>query len=158
LNDEHEGSASANSGETARQALGRARDHARNAAAETVAALRALLDAAALGFTQESADQHRALATLAGALDELRERLTSDSTDVSSLILEALNSEIRRWEERSQDDPDSRAVLRAFLGMREILWEFGVRAEAAETQRAREPESAPGSERRKRVQRIEVER
>jgi hypothetical protein len=161
LSDEGKRSGNPDSGESAREALARARDHARNAAAETIAALRALLDAAALGVTQESAEHHRALATLALALDELRDRLSSDNTDVSSLILDALNSEIRRWEERSQEDPDARAVLRAFLGMREILWEFGVRTEAnsasapsAGATTRHEPKPA----RRKRVQRVEVER
>ena len=161
MSDEGEARGNADAGETARQALIRARGHARNAAAETIAALRALLDAAALGITQESAEQHRALATLARALDDLRERLSSDSSDVSALILDALNGEIRRWEERSQDDPDSRAVLRAFLGMREILWEFGVRAEARPargTEAGGTSPRDPKPARRKRVQRVEVER
>ena len=42
-------------------------------------------------------------------------------------IAEALDIEIARWEKRARDDLDARAVLRAFLGLREILWEFGVR-------------------------------
>ena len=161
MSDAGKQSGNPHSGESALEALARARDHARNAAAETIAALRALLDAAALGITQESAEHHRALATLARALDELRGRLGSDNTDVSSLILDALNGEIRRWEERSQDDPDARAVLRAFLGMREILWEFGVRSDSSAASatsaggaQRRDPKPAP----RKRVQRVEVER
>lgn len=43
-------------------------------------------------------------------------------------LYRALEAEILRWETRSKTDPDARPVLRAFLGLREILWEFGVRA------------------------------
>lgn len=43
-------------------------------------------------------------------------------------LFRALEAEILRWETRSKTDPDARPVLRAFLGLREILWEFGVRA------------------------------
>jgi hypothetical protein len=147
-------------GESPAEALARARKHARNAASESLAALRALLDAAALGLSSEPAEQHRVLATLARALDDLSERLSTGNTDVSSLILDALNSEIRRWEGRSQDEPEARAVLRAFLGMREILWELGIRSSGAQEPSSRSRADDPPAPRDKppRVQRVEVQR
>jgi hypothetical protein len=151
-------------GESPGDALVRAREHARNAAAESVAALRALLDAAALGIAAVPAEQHHRLATLARLLDDLSARLSRDhtaaNTDVSSLILDALDAEIKRWEARSQDDSDSRAVLRAFLGMREILWEFGIRSPAPTPRpESRDDSKAPATRRRRppRVQRVEVQ-
>lgn len=160
---------SADLGESPAEALSRAREHARNAASEAVRSLRALLDAAALGISAQPAEHHRIFASLAGTLDGLAERFSSGNIatpDVSSVILEALNAEIARWEARSQDDADSRAVLRAFLGMREILWEFGIRApgpakSATEDDTARDPATPrdPKTPRRKppRVQRVEVQ-
>ena len=149
------------SGETAAEALGRARDHARTAAAESVAALRALLDAAALGVSSVPAEQHHLLSTLARMLDDLSDRFASTNTDVSASILAALDAEIARWEARSQDDPDSRAVLRAFLGLREILWEFGIRSSgpAAPTPSEGSPAARQRSKPQKkpRVQRVEVQ-
>ncbi|MGH7286571.1 MAG: hypothetical protein ACREI8_00945, partial [Myxococcota bacterium] len=62
---------------------------------------------------------------------------------------------IARWEERARQDGEARAVLRAFLGVRELLWEFGIR-------RPDEP-AAPRAERRAakrggpRVQRVRVQ-
>jgi hypothetical protein len=47
-------------------------------------------------------------------------------------IAEALDAEIARWEERAKHDADARSVLRAFLGLREVLWELGVRASFAQ--------------------------
>jgi hypothetical protein len=75
-------------------------------------------------------------------------------------IAEALDAEIARWELRAQDDADARAVLRAFLGMRELLWEFGVRRSQAggpprEDEAIHRP--APARRARPRVQRVRVE-
>ena len=81
-------------------------------------------------------------------------------------IIEALDAEIARWEARSRDDADARAVLRAFLGLREILWEFGMRPADAERPppSGPSPESRPGRGRpgarnpaRARVQRVRVQ-
>ena len=168
-----------------KEALERARRHGRAAAAEGMAAVRALLDAASLGISGEPSDSHAGLASLARGLDELAASLGGESSDRSSpmveAILDALDSEIRRWEMRSAGDMEARAVLRAFLGVREILWEFGLRRSAeggaeppgqhsAETdeptpRRAARPAARsrmhadPKSPRRsrRRVQRVEVE-
>jgi hypothetical protein len=126
--------------ETAGEALARAREHGRAAVAEALAALRALLDAAALAGTGVPAADHRGLAAAARWLDGLDARAGSPSLLVS--VAEALDAEIARWEERAQDDPDARAVLRAFLGLRELLWEFGLRPPARARPRRREAEPA----------------
>jgi len=70
----------------------------------------------------------------------------------------ALDAEIARWEKRAAADGDARAVLRAFLGLRELLWEVGVRPRP-------EPAAPPAARGRKagpdrpqgRVQRVHVE-
>ena len=48
--------------------------------------------------------------------------------DVGALILDALETEIARWESLSRQDEEARSVLRAFLGLREFLWEMGIRS------------------------------
>ena len=112
------------------EALARARKHGRRAAAETAAALRALLDAAAIVTTGEPGDR-TAFGPLAVGLTQLQEWIDPESTRDGGAVLaalhDALDQEIGRWEERSRSDPDARAVLRAFLGVRELLWEVGVR-------------------------------
>jgi hypothetical protein len=117
--------------ETAGEALERARTHARSAAAETLASLHALLDAAALAASGQPSEFHGLLGPLAKLLEGLAERLGHQGEPVGAPILEAvteaLDAEIARWEDRAREDPESRAVLRAFLGLRELLWEFGVR-------------------------------
>ena len=117
--------------ETAGEALERARAHARSAAAEALASLHALLDAAALAASGQPSEFHGLLGPLAKLLEGLAERLGHQGEPVGAPILEAvteaLDAEIARWEDRAQEDPEARAVLRAFLGLREVLWEFGVR-------------------------------
>ncbi|MCP3982792.1 MAG: hypothetical protein GY723_00290 [bacterium] len=112
------------------EALEQARFHAQSAAAESAAALAALLDAATLAATGRAAHETPA-AGLGHGLDALRRWVEPDSVrDGASLlraVANALDVEIRRWEERSQSEPDARSVLRAFLGLRELLWELGVR-------------------------------
>jgi len=66
----------------------------------------------------------------------------------------ALDAEIARWEARAAQDPDARAVLRAFLGVRELLWELGVRPSTS-SQPTPAPEKAAA--RRKRVERVPVQ-
>jgi hypothetical protein len=113
------------------EALDRARQHTRQALAEAIAAGRALLDATSLGLSGEPAGEHRLVADLARALDQASEALSSKdgpfSPGAMHVVLDALDAEIERWEQRSRDDDDARAVLRAFLGLREILWELGLR-------------------------------
>jgi hypothetical protein len=124
-----------------REALLRARRHARQAAAETLAALRALLDALALAAAGAPAEAQRALRPFARLLDGLGADLAAGAGGADSLLAAvagALDAEIARWEARARDDADARAVLRAFLGLREILWELGVRPAPAG------PAGAPG--------------
>jgi hypothetical protein len=130
--------------ESAGEALARARAHARAALAEALAALRALLDAAALGATGVPAADHRGLSGAARLLEGLAADLDARGGGSASLlasVAEALDAEIARWEARAEDDPDARAVLRAFLGLRELLWEFGMRPRARA--RPRRSEAAP---------------
>ncbi len=147
--------------ETPAQALERAGRHARVAAAESVAALEALLDAACLAAAGEPG--RRALPPVAAALAELRRLLAEPGAPggdrLIAALLEAIEGEIARWEQRGGEDPDARAVLRAFLGMREILWEIGVRApRQGEPSSRRKPPREPRPRPRKtRLQRVKVE-
>ncbi len=133
---------------TVDDAIGMALSHGRAALAEALLAARAFLDAASIALFGEpaalapeaagrSSDARLALATLARGIDELVELAGSGSQNhpdvVLRAVLDALDREIKRWEVRSQTDPDARAVLRAFLGLREILWEFGVRPPESHT-------------------------
>jgi len=126
--------------ETVEDALRRARAHGRLAAAESVAALSALIDAGALsaGPLQEEG----ALATLRETLDRVRMWLDPeggrDAVSVLESVSAALDEEVERWEEKSREDPDARAILRAFLAVREVIWEFSARSAPA----ANAPESA----------------
>jgi hypothetical protein len=116
--------------ETVGQALERARGHGRAAAAELLATVRALLDAASIAAGGRTSSDSRALAPLAQLLKELEKGLSGDAAEgphVLDAVAGALDAEIARWESRARDDPEARAVLRAFLGVREILWEFGIR-------------------------------
>ena len=79
----------------------------------------------------EPARAHRLFAPLAGLLEGLEADLGATPDDASQPLLasiaDALDAEIARWEALAEADSDARAVLRAFLGLRELLWEFGVR-------------------------------
>ena len=138
---------------TVQEALVRARRHARASLAEAVAAVRALLDAAALATAGVPSDEQRRLSGLAATLDALAAQLAPDGAGegppLLAAVYEALDDEIERWEERSREDADARPVLRAFLGLREILWELGVRP----TQPGAPAEPPRGA----RVQRVPVE-
>ncbi len=116
---------------TLEEALARAREHGRLALAETLTAIQALLDAAALARSGRPLRAHHQLAPLARVIERLASDLAQRGGDspepLLASIAEALDIEIARWEKRAGDDSDARAVLRAFLGLREILWEFGVR-------------------------------
>jgi hypothetical protein len=148
-------------------ALRRAATHARNALAETIAACRALLDAVSLVTARGPAEERVGFATLAGLLDELEGRIGRHETasqeftaPLVAALAESLDAEIARWERRAARDPDARAVLRAFLGLRELLWELGVRTDAARDDEGGpddhplEPRAATGPA--PRVQRIRV--
>jgi len=144
------------------EALQQALAHARDAASEGLLAARSLLDAACIALYREPAalsveeartridvsDARLALAAMARGLDELASRVRAGVTmpasdGVMQAILDALDAEIGRWEQRSRQDSDARGVLRAFLGLREILWEFGVRPGEEGARRERRADPGP---------------
>jgi hypothetical protein len=143
--------------------LARALGHARVAAGEAALAARALLDAASLGTTGVPAEGHeslrgalRWLETLAANAGESEGRRWLDALGA------ALDAEIARWESRSRTDPEARGVVRAFLGLRELLWELGLRgappAPPAETkQRAPRPRPKPRRSAARRLERVPIE-
>jgi hypothetical protein len=146
--------------ESVQGALARAGRHARSAAAEAILAARALLDAAALLQRGAPAETSPALAQIAVWLERLAAGIAPDGAadaDLTRALAEALDAEISRWEERARDDADARAVLRAFLGVRELLWELGVRPAPAGS--ADEPSAPPRRPRSRgrRVQRVPVQ-
>jgi hypothetical protein len=137
------------------RALARARRHAKNAAGEALEAMRALLDATALAVSGDSPSA----SPLFGSLDRWIARASRSlaegglSDGLAAEIAAALDQEIARWEQRAQHDDDARPVLRAFLGLREVLWELGVRT-PREGARATAADSAS---RPRRVQRVAVQ-
>ncbi len=118
---------------TVEEALERARLHGQTAAAELAAALSALLDAGALMASGKVASE-TAAGPLHAGLAEIRRMIEPerirDGESLLRVVAESLDAEISRWEQRSQEEPEGRAVLRAFLGVRELLWELGVRSGA----------------------------
>ena len=160
----------AETAETASEAVARAQRHATAAIAEALAAVGALLDASSLALSGEAAKSNALLGPMARILEGLRAEFNEGKTssDVAALlrsIAEALDAEIARWEARAKTDPEARAVLRAFLGLRELLWEFGIRrkSDADESReaskRAARKKGRSTSARRKppRVQRVTIE-
>lgn len=154
-----------------REALARARCHAKNAVAEALAALGALLDAASLAATGVPADVHPMFAGSARRVRAWSRALAEEGAlggELGAALADALDAEIGRWEERARHDADARAVLRAFLGLREILWELGVRPapHGDETPHGDGPDDdapdegprdAAGGRRRRRVERVPVQ-
>ena len=109
-----------------------ARLHARRAAAESAAALRALLDAATLAAQGEPAVGGPPRAARGGArahrgVAAPRRRAQSGDAVLRALA-DGLDAEIARWEAKSREDPEARSVLRAFLAVREVLCELGSRS------------------------------
>jgi len=155
---------------TVAEALNRARLHGRAAAAESFAAVRALIDAAALSSGGGASDASRLLGPIAKLFESLGNDLGANAIDGSARVLEsiasAIDDEIAVWEERARTDTEARTVLRAFLGLREVLWEFGVRRASPQPERqatsrsrsgaARTRTRTPGSN-RPRVQRVPVQ-
>jgi hypothetical protein len=129
---------------TAAEALAEARRHGQRAAAESALALRALLDAATLAARGEPASSGR-LAPLAEALERASAWLGEGGGDRSGdavlrALADGLDAEIARWEAKSREDPEARSVLRAFLAVREVLFEMSTRFGSP---RESEPESEP---------------
>jgi len=123
-------------------ALARAQRHGRAAAAEGLAAVQALIEAASLATRGRPSEASRLLGPIAKLLEGLSRDLGREGGGPTSPILEAIaaavDDEIAVWQERARDDTEARTVLRAFLGLREVLWEIGIR------RRAGAPESPPG--------------
>lgn len=138
------------------EALERARTHARAAAAEGIEALRALLDVGSLSTSGVPADSHRVLARVSTLLEDLAASLgtpnSNRDTSLGRALADAIDIEIARWEARAGDDAEARAVLRAFLGLRELLWEVGVRPTRNAPARAGTPVHKRGSHERARAQ------
>ena len=132
---------------TVEEALARASVHGRAAAAEAAAALRSLLDAAAIAASG-SPSREGQLRPLAETLDRVRAWLDADADDARGVVealQTALDEEIERWEALSREDPEARSVLRAFLAVREVLFELAKR------------KPAPSDTGAPRVQRVPVE-
>ena len=132
-------------------ALARARRHAKNAVGEALEAVRALLDAASLATSGAPAASSPLFASVDGWIARASRGLSADgglSDGLAAEIAAALEHEIARWEQRAKSDDDARPVLRAFLGLREVLWELGVRAPRSSAGEPRTSESrspaAPG--------------
>jgi hypothetical protein len=137
--------------QSAIEALDRVQRHARAAFGEAALAARALFDAASLASTGVPADAHGALAGAGSWLGGLAERALDGTTRGTPSWLEAvagaLDQEIQRWEALGRDDPEARAVLRAFLGVREVLWEFGLRPTRSASDAGERPGDARGAAR-----------
>jgi hypothetical protein len=152
--------------ETPAEALAEARLHALRAVAELAVSLRALVDAAALAADGEIASEGRlapvaeALEAAARWLDPEREE-SGDAAAVLRALAEGLETEIERWEARSREDSEARSVLRAFLAVREVLWEmenrFGRPQEPEAEEAPPEVPGARGKRSKRRVQRVAVE-
>jgi hypothetical protein len=132
--------------------------------AEALCAVRALIDAASLATTGAPAESHRRLALLSRALEDGAHAFGDEAgASLLSAVADALDAEIGRWEKRATEDPDARAVLRAYLGLRELLWELGVRRSPSAEREAKRPSAArstPRAEslrRRSAIQRVPLE-
>ncbi len=142
------------------QAIARARVHVGNAARESVAAIAAILEAGGRASGLDPEQTERLAAEVARRFEAQVGRLREGALFPSSLagpLEEAMAREIERWEKRSQRDPDARAVLRAFLGLRELLFELGVARDRSPRSSEHTPPPSDPASRRPRVQRFDVE-
>jgi hypothetical protein len=147
------------------EALARARRHAKNALAESLEAVRALLDAAALATSGASSGEHPVFARADAWIRHTSAGLSNARglpADLGAALADALDAEIGRWEERAHVDDDARAVLRAFLGLREMLWEVGVRPTSARSAGAQQNATPTAADadlrpRPRRVERVSVQ-
>jgi hypothetical protein len=142
------------------EALARARRHAKSAVAEALETFRALLDAASLASSGAPADAHPLFESIDRWIASTSRTWAAEgglAGGIAAEIAEALEQEITRWEQRAKSDDDARPVLRAFLGLREVLWELGVRA-AREGTDSRDADAARASAPRpRRIQRVAVQ-
>ncbi len=110
------------------EALERCAHHGHGGLLEGLAALRAGVDAASFLLFRCAADEGP-LDPFWMLVDELRSGLARGRTESESLLRalsEALDVEGARWEEWGRDDPEARAVFRAFVELRSLLREFGM--------------------------------
>lgn len=118
------------------EALARARQHARTSASEALAAVQALVEAGArVPSGLDEATAQGLVDAIARARQWLDPQLGPDADSILAGVRSALDAEIHRWEEKSDQDPDARMILRAFLAVREVLWEI--------SSRTSEPGTAP---------------
>ena len=143
------------------EALARARRHAKSAVAEALEAVRAILDAASLATSGAPAEAHPLFEVIDRWFARASRGLAAEgglASGITAEIAEALEQEIARWEERAKIDADARSVLRAFLGLREVLWELGVRAPSERPNTRSGPAARePAPARPRRVQRVAVQ-
>ena len=128
------------------EAVGRAREHLRRATLEGLEAATALLEAASLVSGTGPATEGLSADLLRG-IERVLQGLRSEGRfafpeAVTGPLEEALAREIARWEIRSKSDPAARPVLRAFLGLRELLWELGMRTAHAAPEQPGSTDSA----------------
>ena len=154
--------------DTVSEALERARRHGKAAASEGLAMLQALIDATALAAGGRPSEASRLLGPIAKLLEGLADELARGTVGRSSEMLEAfaaaIDVEIAHWETRAHDDTEARTVLRAFLGLREVLWEFGVKKQSSTAEPALQSRPTTSSRSRTRpvghgprVQRVPVQ-
>lgn len=138
--------------DTVEEALARGLQHARNSASEALLAARALMDALSILLADQPVERHAEpsspIAQVAEAIERWARTLRGPSEAPGSPglpeILEAVEIEIARWQARARKDADARTVLRAFLGVREILWEFGEQpAPRTRPERKKAPSRSP---------------
>jgi hypothetical protein len=149
----------------AEEALQRARKHLHRATLEGLEAARALLEAAVQTSGLTDASRESLVGNLQSSLENLIAGIRENSSielpkALAEPLAAALETEIKRWERRSQTDPDARPVLRAFLGLRELLWELGLGRTAPprkEQSRPNDDTGRPARPHRDRVQRFDVE-
>lgn len=133
--------------DTVEQALAQSLQHARNSASEALMAARKLMDALSILLSDEPVVRHAEpdspIALLAQAIERWAGTVRGPEPVYPSpelgAILHALDAEIARWEKKASSDSEARTVLRAFLGMREILWEFNSPPRRSQTQGSATP-------------------
>ena len=131
------------------QAVSRARGHLLSAWTEGVEAARCLLEATGIATDRAEPTAGRAKRPpgprasdpLDTGLDDLlkavrRAGLLQPPPELMQSLSEAIEHEVRRWEARSQSDPEARLVLRVFLVLRELSWELGVSRGTSDAGRA----------------------
>jgi hypothetical protein len=120
------------------EALQRVRKHLRNSTLEGAQAISALIEATMHASDLKSVAADSMIGQIQQQLEDWITVLEGGSSfsmprALTEPLVAAVDAEIKRWERRSQTDPDARLVLRAFLRMRELLWEIGMRSPEQKT-------------------------